>query len=212
MRCAAPWRDLPERFGKWKSVYSAFRRFIENGLFEAALAALQSVGADLEMVMVDSSGCRAHQDASGPEGGQQAQAMGRTKGGLSTKIHMACDALGYPLGFHLSAANESDYGNCKPLLESYLPEGAYALMDKGYDSDANRGTVDQLGGIAVIAVNASRSKKPAFDKHVYKERHKIENLFGRLKRYRRIATRYEKLAKTYAAFVTLACAMIWLKL
>ncbi len=85
-------------------------------------------------------------------------------------------------------------------------------MDKGYDSDANRETVDQLGGIAVIAVNASRSKKPAFDKHVYKERHKIENLFGRLKRYRRIATRYEKLAKTYAAFVTLACSMIWLKL
>ncbi|MDQ8199392.1 IS5 family transposase [Pelagicoccus enzymogenes] len=111
MRCAAPWRDLPERFGKWKSVYSAFRRFIENGLFEAVLAALQRIGADLEMVMVDSSGCRAHQDASGPEGGQQAQAMGRSKGGLSTKIHMACDALGYPLGFHLTAANESDYGN-----------------------------------------------------------------------------------------------------
>lgn len=112
-------------------MYSAFRRFIENGLFEALLAALKRVGEDLEMVMVDSSDCRAHQDASGPQGGQKAQAMGRSKGGLFTRIHIACDALGYPLGFHLRAANESDYDNSRSLLESYLPEGSYALMDKG---------------------------------------------------------------------------------
>ncbi|MDQ8180374.1 hypothetical protein QEH57_06935 [Pelagicoccus sp. SDUM812005] len=69
-----------------------------------------------------------------------------------------------------------------------------------------------MGGIAVIAANASRSLKLDFDKQTYKERHKIENLFGRSKGYRRIATRYEKLAETYADFTTLGGAMIWLKL
>jgi len=84
-------------------------------------------------------------------------------------------------------------------------------MDKGYDSDAIRAYVNQLGGIAVIAVNSSRSIKPAFDEHLYRERHRIENLFAKLKAFRRIATRYEKLHSTFAAMLSLACILIWLK-
>lgn len=161
--------------------------------------------------MIDSAGCRIHQHGANPAGGQLAQAMGRSKASLSTKIHMACDALGYPLGFILTGANVSDFDQCKPLLKSYLKKGSFAILDKGYDSDAIRGCVDQLGGIAVIAVNSSRSQKPPFDEHIYKERHRIENLFARLKAFRRIATRYEKLHSTFAGMVTLACVMIWLK-
>ena len=161
--------------------------------------------------MIDSTGCRVHQHGANPAGGQLAQAMGRFRASLSTKIHMACDALGYPLGFILTGANVSDFDQAKPLLKAHMQPTAFALMDKGYDSDAIRAYVNQLGGVAVIAVNASRAQKPAFDEHHYREPHRIENLFCRLKSFRRIATRYEKLHSTFAAMVCLACILIWLK-
>jgi len=202
---------LPGCFGRWQGVYSYFRRWIRNGLWQALLTSFSTRHRDDEYLMIDSTSSRVHQHAAGPVGGQLAQAMGRSKASLSTKIHLACDALGYPLGFILTGANVSDFDQCKPLLKSHLKPNAFALMDKGYDSDAIRAYVNQLGGIAVIAVNSSRAKKPAFDEHLYRERHRIENLFAKLKAFRRIATRYEKLFSTFAAMLTLACILIWLK-
>jgi len=86
-----------------------------------------------------------------------------------------------------------------------------ALMDKGYDSDAIRAYVNQQGGVTVIPPKANRAIKPDVDEYLYRERRHIENLFARLKTYRHIATRYEKLHATFAAFVSLACILIWLK-
>ncbi len=211
MRTGAPWRDLPAGFGHWKSAYSFFRRWTGNGRWQALLVGISAQHRDDEYLMIDSTCARVHQHAAGPVGGQDAHAMGRSKASLSTKIHLACDALGYPLGFILTGANVSDFDQCKPLLKSYLRPTAFALMDKGYDSDAIRAYVNQLGGVAVIAVNSSRAQKPAFDEHLYRERHRIENLFARLKAFRRIATRYEKLHATFAAMLSLACILIWLK-
>jgi transposase len=168
--------------------------------------------ADNEYLMIDSTAMRVHQHGAGPVGGQLAQAMGRSKASLSTKIHLACDALGYPLGLLLTGANVSDYDQCKPLLRAYLKPQAYAIMDKGYDSDAIRAYVNQLGGTAVIAVSNSRAKKPPFDQHLYLQRHRIENLFARLKSFRRISTRYEKLASHFSSMVSIACLLVWLKL
>lgn len=165
---------------------------------------------DDEYLMVDSTAVRVHAHGAGPAGGQLAQAMARSRASLSTKIHLACEALGYPLGFILTGANVSDFDQASPLLRSYLRSGAYVIMDKGYDSDALRADVHQLGGVAVIAVNASRALKPPFDEHLYRERHRIENLFARLKSFRRIATRYEKLRRCFAAMLTLACILVWL--
>jgi transposase len=125
---------------------------------------------------------------------------------------MACDALGYPLGFILTGANVSDFDQGKPMIRQYLNPGAHAIMDKGYDSDAIRAYVNQLGGIVVIALHPGRSQKPDFDEHLSRERHRIENLFARLKHYRRIATRFEKLHSTFAAMLSLACILVWLKL
>jgi transposase len=136
---------------------------------------------------IDSTAMRMHQHAAGPAGGQLAQAMGRSRSSLSTKIHLACDALGYPPGFILTGANVSDYDQCKPLLRAHLNPRACAIMDKGYDSDAIRTYVNQLGGTAVIAVSNSRAKKPPFDQHLYQQRHRIENLFARLITFRRIS-------------------------
>ena len=124
---------------------------------------------------------------------------------------MAADALGYPLGFILTGANVSDFDQCAPLLRRYLRPGACAIMDKGYDSNAIRLCVNQLGGTAVIALHPTRAQPPAFDQHTYKQRHCIENLFAKLKQLRRIATRYEKLHRHFAAMLSLACILVWLK-
>ena len=212
LRTGVGWRDLPAAFGPWQSVYSCFRTWTRNGLWTAVQTALSAVARDDEYLLVDSTAVRVHAHGAGPAGGQLAQAMGRSKASLSTKIHLACDALGYPLGFILTGANVSDFDQAKPLLRSHLRSGAHVIMDKGYDSDAIRAYVNQLGGVAVIAIHPRRTILPAFDEHLYRERHRIENLFARLKAFRRIATRYEKLHSTFAAMLSLACILVWLKL
>ena len=211
LRTGAPWRDLPASFGSWKSVYDRFRAWTNNGLWAAILAGLSGPLRDDEHLMIDSTAMRVHAHGANPPGGQAGQAMARSRSSLSTKIHLAGDALGYPLGFILTGANVSDFDQAKPLLRLHLQPGANAIMDKGYDSDAIRAYVNQLGGIAVIPPKANRAVKPDFDEHLYRERHRIENLFARLKAYRRIATRYEKLHVTFAAMATIACILVWLK-
>jgi transposase len=212
LRTGAPWRDLPTAFGRWTSVYDRFRAWTKNGLWKAIWLGLSAAHRDDESLMIDSTAMRVHAHGANPAGGQAAQAMARSRSSLSTKIHLACDALGYPLGFILTGANVSDFDQAKPLITKYLQPAAFAIMDKGYDSDAIRAHVHQLGGVAVIAPKANRTIKPPFDEHLYRERHRIENLFARLKSFRRIATRYEKLHSTFAAMVSLACILVWLKL
>lgn len=176
------------------------------------LGGLSAARRDDEYLMIDSTAVRVHAHGAGPAGGQLAQAMGRSKASLSTKIHLACDALGYPLGFLLTGANVSDFDQAKPLLRAHLRPQACVITDKGYDSDAIRAYVNQRGGVAVIALHPRRIHLPAFDQHIYRERHRIENLFARLKAFRRIATRYEKLHASFAAMLSLACILVWLKL
>jgi len=210
-RTGSPWRDLPTWFGPWQNAYASYRRWSKSGLWTQVLARLGTLQGDHEYLMIDRTSSRVHQHAAGPVGGQLAQAMARAKAGLSTQAHFACDALGYPLGFILTGANVSDFDQCKPLLKSYLKPGGAAIMDKGYDSDAIRESVNQIGGTAVIAVHPNRSQKPDFDEHRSRDRHRIENLFAKLKHFRRIATRYEKLLHAYAAMLALVCIIIWIK-
>jgi len=168
LRPGAPWRDLPVYFGSWQSVYDRFRAWTKNGLWTAILRGPSKAGRDDEYLMIDSSAMRVHAHGSNPVGGQMTQAMGRSRAGLSTQVHMACDALGYALGFILTGANVSDFDQAKPLLRRHLRPNAHAMMDKGYDSDAIREYVIELGGTAGIAVKQNRSEKPAFDEHLYR--------------------------------------------
>lgn len=211
LRVGAGWRDLPELFGRWQSVYSCFRAWVRTGLWQAIHAQLSRQLKDDEYLMIDSTAVRVHAHGSGPAGGQLSQAIGRSRASLSTKIHMAADALGYPLGFIVTGAEVADYNQAPPLLKRHLREGATAIMDKGYDGDSIRLLVEQKLSVAAIALNPRRSLKPAFDQHLYKERHRIENLFAKIKSFRRIATRYEKLCLHYSAMVSIACILIWLR-
>lgn len=210
LRTGCPWRDLPSWFGPWETVYSRFNRWSKTTLWAHLLNAFAQLWADEEWVMVDATIMRVHQDGSGPKGGQEAQAMGHSKGGLTTKIHAACDALGYPLGFIITCGQRHDSTQAKALLQAYLKPGSSAILDAGYDSNEIREFVKDNHSQAVIAYRKNRVELPEFDKHLYKERHKIENLFQKIKRNRRIATRYEKLHRTFNSMVTIASILVWI--
>ena len=175
------------------------------------LKALNEIYTDEEYIMVDSTIMRVHQDGSNPKGGQIRHAMGRSRGGLSSKIHMACDALGYPLSCIITGGERNDVTQGKALLQRHLKAQGYALLDAGYDSNEIRKFVEQQKATAVIAYRRNRIQIPDFDKHIYKERHKVENLFQRLKRYRRISTRYEKTHLAFKAMVSLASIMLYIR-
>lgn len=165
----------------------------------------------MEYVMVDSTSIRVHQDAARAHRGQLAEAMGRSRGGLTTKLHLACDALGYPLAFIVTSGERGDATQAIALLRQCLKQPSACLLDGGYDSDAIREFIVQSSGAAVIPPNPSRATVIPMDKHLYKERHKVEVLFQKLKRYRRISTRFEKSAVLFSAMIAIASILIWIK-
>lgn len=209
LRASCPWRDLPDCFPPWKSVYTRFSRWNKQGLWKKILASFHDQ-ADTEYVMIDGTIVRAHQHASCATDEQESQALGRSRGGLTTKMHWLCDALGYPLSVIATPGQRGEATQAIGLLKHCRKLFKYLLADAGYDSDDLRIYVKQRGATAVIKPNPSRSQKPAFDKHIYKERHRIENLFAKLKHSRRLATRYDKSARSYLAFATMAAIKIWL--
>jgi transposase len=122
---------------------------------------------------------------------------------------MVCDSLGRPLRFVLTAGQRHDSLTAKALLEGFKAEAV--LADKAYDSNDLRAFIADLGAEAVIPSNRSRKVLIAHDRVVYKERNRIERCFNKLKHFRRFATRYDRRAIHYLAFVHLAAAMLWLR-
>lgn len=132
--------------------------------------------------------------------------MGRSRGGLSTKIHLAVDAQGQPVELRLGPGQEADVTRGEELLASHEPE--YVIADKGYDADELVAAVVERGAKAVIPPRSNRLKKRRFSRRRYRTRNLVERFINRLKHYRRIATRYEKTARNYLMFVNLAVALV----
>jgi putative transposase len=134
--------------------------------------------------------------------GPNAQGLGRSRGGLSTKIHAAGDALGNPV-----RANDIAFAHA--LIEGFVAD--VTIADKGYDADHLYERIAQTGGEVVIPPKRNRSFKRSYDADLYKERNLIERFFNKLKQFRRVATRYDKLLANFMGFVKLAAIAIWLK-
>ena len=129
---------------------------------------------------------------------------------MSTKIHAAVDALVNPVRFILTEGQSSEYDQADALIEGF--QAGFVLADKGYDSNDFVEKVRISGAIAVIPARKNRLEGRDYDKTIYKEHHYVERLFQKLKHYRRIATRYEKLARNYMAMLSLVATIIWLAL
>jgi transposase len=139
---------------------------------------------------------------------QDKEAMGKSRGGLSTKIHTAVDALGNPVRFLLTAGQHSEIKQADALIEGFSAD--YVIADKGYDADSFIAAIETGQAIAVIPPKRNRKKARGYDETLYRERNLVERVFQKLKHYRRIATRYERLAITYQAMLSLVATVIWL--
>jgi len=140
--------------------------------------------------------------------GERGQAIGRSRGGRTTKIHALIDQAGRPLAFRLTGGNIADVTVAAPLLCQCAPS-AWLIGDKAYDADHLRVLLQSRGTIAVIPNKANRKRLFPFDAERYKWRNVIERTNCRLKDFRAIATRYDKLARNFLAGLCLVTALIY---
>ncbi|MGW6894581.1 IS5 family transposase [Streptomyces chartreusis] len=250
LRTGAPWRDLPERCDPWQTVYERFARWERDGTWARLLEHVQVNDAAVGMVewtvSVDSTINRARQHAAeAPKKGAQApdeledprhprlgQALGRSRGGLTTKVHRAADGRGLPLAIVVTPGNVNDSMVFDTVLDAVRvprpsagrpprrPEAVIA--DRAYSSRAIRTGLRRCGIRAVIPERsdqiASRKRRgsaggrpPAFGPEQYKARNVVERCFNRLKQFRAVATRFDQLAARYLAGLRLASLILWLR-
>lgn len=208
MRVGCPWRDLPSIFGFWNSVYQQFNRWsLKNKLMKIFKTLI--VDPDLEWEFVDGSIVKAHQHSTGAASDQN-EAIGKSVAGNTTKIHMAVDAHGFPIDFEITGGEVHDV-KIAPEFFSKLPFADYMIADKGYDSEELRDLIRLKSSVPVIPRKSnSKTGNDDMDWGLYRYRHLVENIFARLKHFRAIATRYDKLKRNYASMVALACSYLWL--
>lgn len=151
---------------------------------------------------------------------QQREALGRSKGGFSTKIHLRCEGNGLPLTFLLTVGERHE----AVVFEQLMEQGAIkrqgvgrprlrpnrVVGDKGYSSGQIRLYLRRRGIRLTIPRKSNEKHRGKFDKSIYRTRNRVERCFNRLKQFRRIATRYEKNAENYQAMLTLASIQLWL--
>ena len=134
--------------------------------------------------------------------------IGRTKGGLNSKLHAVINEQGKPIIMTLTAGQVSDHLGAK-IMYPKLPQANVLIADKGYDSDEYRAALKAKRIEACIPPRRGRRSPPNYCKNTYKQRHKVENAFSRLKDWRRIATRYDRCADLFFAAITIATIIIW---
>ncbi|CAA9356045.1 MAG: Mobile element protein [uncultured Gemmatimonadaceae bacterium] len=229
LRTGAPWRDLPERFGPWATAWRRFRRWTAAGIWARALEVLQrntdlAGQLDWDTHYVDGTVIRAHQHAAGAVGGQEHEALGRSRGGFSTKVHVRAEGSGKPMVVVLSGGERHESRYVRALLSAgrvrRRAQGRPRVRprclvgDRGYSYPTVRRLLARCHIRAVIP--RRRDQRPGdgryapFDHHAYRKRNRVERLMNRLKQHRRVATRYEKRALHYLAMLTIAAVLLWL--
>jgi transposase len=164
LRSGARWHDLPERYGKYKSVHTRFMRWARAGVWERLFAELVADKKN-QNLMIYSTIVQAHQQAAAAaKTGSEDETLGRSRGGLSTKIHLLADEAGLPVDFRITAGQAAEYAQAVSLLEGWQAEAVIA--DKGYDSAEIVATVESLGAVAVIPPRRHRKQPRSFDREL----------------------------------------------
>ena len=216
-RTGCPWRDLPEVYGFWHTIYMRWQRWVEAGVPQRAIIArhLERVKRgeiDQSLALLDSTIVRAHQHAAGARKKGAIRPLA-VRGGLSTKIHAVAINEHEVLGVILSGGEAGDAPAGEEMLEHVIARQEVTAVgaDRAYDSDAIRAALGKAGKEAVIPPRSNRLEQHAYDKDKYKERNKIERLFNRLKQFRAVATRYDKLAAMFLGGILAALLAIHLR-
>ena len=209
MRTGIPWRDLPPDFGQWSTVFRRFNLWSKKGVLRFIFNQLSTI-ADTEWLFIDGSIVKAHQHSSGAASGQD-ESIGKSRGGHTTKIHLAVDSVGLPVHFQLTGGQRNDIVMAETVI-GQAPPCEVVVADKGYDSQSFRDYVhEQKRAKAVIPHRKDNTMKhKEMDWAMYHYRHLVENAFARMKHFRAISTRYDKLERNYAAMLALSFVIIWL--
>ncbi|MGH8336474.1 MAG: IS5 family transposase [Gammaproteobacteria bacterium] len=203
------WRDAPKDYGPHKTIYNRFIRWSRLGVFNRILAELAAKGGKPDRLMIDATHLKAHRTAASLlKKGLFPRCIGRTKGGLNSKLHAVCDGRGRPLVMLLSEGQMSDYKGAALMLDA-LPPGKAMLGDRGYDADWFRNALTARGITPCIPSKANRKIPIPHDQTLYRQRHKIENMFGRIKDWRRVHTRYDRCAHTFFSAICIAAIVIF---
>jgi transposase len=208
LRSGAPWRDLPGNFGPYTTCYNRFVRWRRAGVWAKIMSALAGAH-DGAVQMIDTSIVSVHQHGACITRNRR-QSMGRSRGGLTSKIHAVVDTNGLPVRLALTSGEAHDNRLAGKLL-SRLKSGTMLLADRGYDADWIRALVRQHGAWANIPPKRNRTEALCFSPYLYRARNLVERFFNRIKQCRRVATRYDKLAANYLAFIQLASIRLWLR-
>ena len=136
--------------------------------------------------------------------------MGRSRGGLTTKVHALVEGRGLPVRLALTPGQTHDSHGAALLLHD-LPENAVVVGDKAYDAAWIRERIEAQGAAPNIPDRITRRSRHCFSRALYRERNRIERFFNKLKHFRRLATRYDKLADSFLAMLKLAAIRIWLR-
>jgi len=208
LRSGAPWRDLPSSFGPYTTCYNRFVRWRRAGVWSQIMDAL-AAAHEAAVQMIDTSIVRVHQHGASISENKR-QSMGWSRGGLTSKIHAIVDSNGLPVRLALTAGEAHDNRLAAKLL-SRLKSGAMLLANRGYDADWIRTLVGQHGAWANIPPRRNRKNALCFSPHLYHARNLVERFFNKIKHCRRVATRYDKLAANYLAFIQLASIRLWLR-
>lgn len=207
LKSGARWRDLPSRYGNWNSIYHKFRQWCECGLFERLLKIVNADANNSTLLEIDSTFCKVHQSACS---GLKAQAIGASRGGKNTKIHVLLNGKMQLLNVVLTGGQIHDSEPVFELFEGIKFSGKVVLADRAYSCDKVRSYLEQRGAKVCIPDKANFKVKHSFDAELYKQRNLVERFFQRIKNYRHLATRYDKLAFCFLNFVLLASSVIHL--
>lgn len=206
LRTGAPWRDLPTELGKWSTVYRRYPRWAVAGRWEVLRQTLEE--PTLGYLLIDSTIIKAHPHAAGAsKRGERPEALGRSRGGLSTKLHALVTEQGRLVRYLLTGGEASDIIHAKELVSKDIV-GTGIVGDRAYDGNAFVSHLRELELEVVIPSRANRLVPRGIDARIYRLRNVIERWFGRLKQFRRVATRYDKTQRSYGGFVALAACQV----
>ena len=201
----ARWRDLPTRYGNWNSIYHKFRQWCESGLFESLLHLVNADVTHSSLLEIDSTFCKVHQSACST---LKDQAIGVSRGGKNTKVHVLINERMQLLNVILTGGNIHDSEPAIELFAGVNLKGKKILADKAYSCQSIRDYLEERGAVVCIPDKSTFKTKHTFDVELYKQRNLIERFFQRIKNYRHIATRFDKLAICFKNFVLLAASVI----
>jgi transposase len=204
LRTGAPWRDLEPVFGPWKRIYNRFRRWALRGWWLEIFRGT-SIHEEVGSIL-DASIVRAHQDSCGGRGGPAANAIGRSRGGFTTKLHAVVTMEAKPIEIVATAGHRHEATLGEDLLD--FVRGRACLGDGGYDADRIIDAARTRDLEPVIPPSKSRNRKRKYDRELYRLRYRVEVFFHNLKRNRRIATRYDKSIACFMGFVHVACFLL----